>query len=320
MEDQDIQLAPEKPEDQTVVDLGEAEKPTVRIEPVAKEPEPAPEDEREKAIADLKAQLDQANQARENERQHRERVEQFAREQAARAQNAEVGIQDSQLRTIVNAIDATEQSAINAQRSYADAMGVGDYEAAAKAQRAMAQAEAQLLQLNQGKRALENELSTRQTEGRVKEPAPQFQPAPVQRDPVEELAARLSPKSAGWLRLHPQAASNVDKLTAAHSAAVNLEGIAVESPEYFAFIEEKLGFSPSKSAAQTERSTRSAMTAAPVTTTGGSSPSKSATSMILSPSEVEMALLLEPDLPRDKALERYARNKAALAREGKLSA
>ena len=42
--------------------------------------------------------------------------------------------------------------------------------------------------------------------------------------------------------------------------------------------------------------------------------------MVLSPSEVEMAVLAEPDMSRDKAIEAYARNKAYLIKQGKLSA
>jgi hypothetical protein len=42
--------------------------------------------------------------------------------------------------------------------------------------------------------------------------------------------------------------------------------------------------------------------------------------MTLNPNEVEVALLMEPDLPRDKAIETYARNKATLIKQGKLSA
>jgi hypothetical protein len=42
--------------------------------------------------------------------------------------------------------------------------------------------------------------------------------------------------------------------------------------------------------------------------------------MTLSAAEVEQALLIDPDLPREKAIEQYARNKAALIREGKMSA
>ena len=38
----------------------------------------------------------------------------------------------------------------------------------------------------------------------------------------------------------------------------------------------------------------------------------------LTSAEVEMALLQEPDMPRQKALEAYARNKAECIRRGEL--
>jgi hypothetical protein len=41
--------------------------------------------------------------------------------------------------------------------------------------------------------------------------------------------------------------------------------------------------------------------------------------MVLDSEQVEFALMAFPDLPRDKAIESYARNRAALIREGKLS-
>jgi hypothetical protein len=40
----------------------------------------------------------------------------------------------------------------------------------------------------------------------------------------------------------------------------------------------------------------------------------------LSAEEVEFALLAEPQLSREKAIESYARNKASLIKAGKLSA
>jgi hypothetical protein len=110
----------------------------------------------------------------------------------------------------------------------------------------------------------------------------------------------------------------VDKLTAAHQAAISLEGIEVETPEYFRYVEEKLGLSTPQKAPN-----KKIMASAPVQSSSSMSSSRSVgngSTMILSPAEVEQAVLNEPDLPRDKALEVYARNKAALIREGKLSA
>ena len=69
------------------------------------------------------------------------------------------------------------------------------------------------------------------------------------------------------------------------------------------------------------KSSKSNISSAPVSSSSSmmsSRPNGSSGSITLSPSEVEMAMLAEPDLPREKALEAYARNKQALIREGKL--
>ena len=271
-------------------------------------------DEREIALKEMRAQYEEQKKRAEMERHARQQAEQYAYQQAQKANYAQAEVQDSNLRTILNAISADEQAAANAERVYADAIAAGDTALAAKAQREMAKAEARLVQLENGRRALEERLQA--TEGRVEEPEmPRFAPQPT--DPVDALASRLTPKSAAWLRQHPEAANSVNKLTAAHQAAVELEGIQPESPEYFAYIEQKLGYSETPRQA----SRKSNISSAPVSSAGSmmsSRQSGSSSTMVLSPAEVEQALLNEPDLPREKALEFYAKNKAALIREGKL--
>lgn len=278
-------------------------------------------DEREVALNEMRAQYEEQKKRLEIERRAREQAEQYAYQQAKQAHSARAEAEDSNLRTILNAIAADEQVATNAERVYADAVATGDTALAAKAQREMARVEARLLQLENGRRALEERLQT--TEGRVSEPEmPRFAPTqPV--DPVEMYASRLTPKSAAWLRSHPEAANSINKLTAAHTAAVELEGIEAESPEYFAYIESKLGYSESGRDNRSEpKRSKSNISSAPVSSSSSMmSPrsSGSSGSITLSPAEVEMAMLAEPDLPRDKALEAYARNKQALLREGKLN-
>ena len=276
-------------------------------------------DERELAILDLKKQVEEQRVAAERERKAREEAEKLAKEREEEARTAKTEVQDSNLRVILNAIDATERTASAAERSYADAMASGDYAAAAKAQREIVRAETQLLQLQNGKLALEERLAHKPDEGRVVEKRQEAPPPSPPRDPVEALAATLTPKSAEWLRAHPSAAGQVNKLAAAHQSAVELEGIPVESPEYFAFIEKKLGLGEKK---ETHRGDRApSIPSIPVnsSSSGGSSRSGGGNVMTLSPAEVEIAILNEPNLPRDKALEAYARAKAALIKEGKLS-
>lgn len=198
-------------------------------------------DEREKALADLKKQYERQKQIAEAEREARKQAEYYARQQAQQVGYARNEVQDSNLKIILNAIDATEQAAANAERDYAMAMANGDYANAARAQRLIAQAESHLLQLQNGKNRLEETLQ-QPAEGSVYEQqVPSFEPR-IPQDPVEMYASRLAPKSAQWLRNHPEAAENIEKLTAAHAAATQLKGYEPESKEYFKYIEKQLGY------------------------------------------------------------------------------
>lgn len=328
------------PEDDNVeVDIASKEasisEPTAKVVDV-KEEEPRVEhtrkqvvDEREKALNDLKRQYEFQKQVATAEREARKQAEQFAREQAQQVNYARSEVQDSNLRVIMNAIDATEQQAASAERDYATAMAAGDYAMAAKAQRIMAQAESHLLQLNNGKNKLEEALQYPQ-EGAVRDPEiPNFEPQ-IPRDPVEMYAAKLAPKSAQWLREHPDAVNKIGKLTRAHQDAVE-DGIQAESPEYFRYIESRLGYDGSDASEYEESPVpaqrqptpmKKPAASAPVTSSASSATPRSSSpnTMVLDSSQVEFAMMAFPDLPREKAIEQYARNRAALIKEGKISA
>jgi hypothetical protein len=299
-----------------------------------REPEPEPKaekpraevDEREVALQQLKRQYENQKRVAEAEREARKKAEEYAHQQAQQVYSARNEVQENQLRAIANAIDVTEQTAATAERDYSDAMASGDYNAAAKAQRVMAQAEAQLLQLQNGKQRLEETLQP--VEGRVNTPEmPRFEPQ-IQPDPVEMYAERLTPKSAAWLRSHPEAVDKIGRLTRAHQDALE-DGIEAESSDYFAYIEQRLGISkpvyhePEPVREETPRvAPKKSVASAPVSQNSSMSPRSNGQSntMTLSSAEVEMALLSEPELSREKAIETYARNKAYLIKQGKLSA
>lgn len=289
-------------------------------------------DERERALKDLRAQYEQQKRIAEAERDARKQAELYAREQAQQIHYARNEVQDSNLKIILNAIDATEQAAVNAERDYATAMANQDYATAARAQRLMAQAESHLLQLQNGKQRLEETLS-QPVEGAVQEQnIPSFEPR-IPHDPVEMYASKLAPKSAQWLREHPDAVNKIGKLTRAHQDAVE-DGIAPESSDYFRYIESRLGYSnevdddddyveeqPVRQLKQVQPMKKPAASA-PVTSSASAATPRQSTpnSMVLNADEVEMAILAEPDLPREKAIESYARNKAYLIKQGKLRA
>ncbi len=317
------------------------EEPAPKVQKVKdKEPEPEVDekpriDEREKALNELKRQYEHQKKIAQAEREARQQAEAYAKQQAQQIGYARNEVQDSNLKIILNAIDATEQAAANAERDYAAAMAAGDFAQAARAQRMMSQAEAHLLQLQNGKQRIEESLQE-PTEGSVYEQqVPSFEPN-IPQDPVEMYASRLQPKSAQWLREHPDAVNKIGKLTRAHQDAVE-DGITAESPEYFRFIESRLGISTepaydgNEEPVGYEQPTRASSNTAPPKKSVPSAPVSSAATavsprsgqqntMTLRADEVEFALMAEPDMPRDKAIETYARNKAALIKAGKLSA
>lgn len=303
------------------------EKPVVKVKEEEAAPAPAGLDEREKALQELKKQYEHQKRVAEAEREARKQAELFARQQAQQVGYARNEVQDSNLKIILNAIDATEQAAASAEQEYVQAMNAGDHTRAIKAQRLIAQAESQLLQLQNGRQKLEESLQE-PAEGSVYEnQVPSFEPQ-IPQDPVEMYAERLAPRSAAWLRSHPEAVSKLNKLTRAHQDAVE-DGITPESDEYFQYIEARLGFDrapqqePMTRESAPREPARKNLASAPVSSSASAVSPRSSSSpntMVLSSDEVEMAILAEPELPRDKAIESYARNKAFLIKQGKLSA
>jgi len=318
------------PEDPIVeVDLNESkakiDEPSAKIEEVSADKKTQSVDERERALKELKSQYEHQKRIAEAEREARKQAEYYAHQQAQQIGYAQHEVQDSNLKIILNAIDATEQAAANAERDYADAMAVNNHVAAARAQRAIAQAESHLLQLQNGRQRLEETLQDT-TEGSVYAPqVPSFEPQ-IPQDPVEMYASKLGPRSASWLRSHPDAVNKIPRLTRAHQDAIE-DGIVPESDDYFQYIESRLGLTSRENSyehqpvvAQSSPS-RKAMASTPVTSNASyASPRSSGSSntMTLSPQEVDVALLMEPELSREKAIETYARNKQILIKQGKL--
>ena len=190
-------------------------------------------------------------------------------------------------------------------------MASGDYEAAANIQEQMSINAAKLLQLQNGKDALEEKL---------RNPQPQID------DPVEQIASQLSPRSAAWIRQHPEVVRDrqtYESMVRAHNHAVG-EGHVLDSDAYFQHIEMRLGMRKPPQAAQDDGEDvalsaaaapvqkRTAPAAAPTTRTASGTPNKSQV-VRLSAEMREMASMMGMS-PED-----YAKNMVALKREGKLN-
>jgi hypothetical protein len=234
-----------------------------------------------------------------------------------RAQSAEQVVvatkneaQDANLHLVTNAIETVKQNSAVLKRNYAEAMAASDFVAAAEAQEQMAANSAKLLQLEQGRIALENA-----PKQQVMQPV---RPA----DPVEALAAQLSPRSAAWVRANPQFARDsrlYAKMIAAHNLAV-ADGISPDTDEYFETVESTLKMTrnaapasddPMSAAAQPV-SRRTPPPAAPVSRSG-STPGSRPNVVRLTSAEREMAQMM------GMTEQEYAKNKLALQREGKLN-
>jgi len=138
----------------------------------------------------------------------------------------------------------------------------------ARAQRKIAGAEARLQRLQEAKDDLEDAAKRRPAAG-VDNRQQTTQRAAIA-DPVERLIAdaRMSQRSASWIRAHPECVTD-QKLNARMLAAHNLaiaEDVAIDSDEYFRRIDEGVG---TKKAATVGDGRRPSSAAAPAAGAGG---------------------------------------------------
>ena len=271
-------------------------------EPVEKTPEPAAKvDLVDSALQTLKEQL-------ETERRARAEAERKANEAAQTAHTSRGEAQDANLHLITNAIQTVEQNNEILKANYKLAASEQDFDALADIQLEMSTNAARLQKLQDGKQALEL--------------APKSEaPRPYSPDPVEALAAQLTPRSAAWVRAHPEFATDQRKygaMLAAHNLAI-AQGEEPDSDSYFASVEGSLrirqpaqqdDYDPLADAAKpTQR--RSAPPAAPVSRTSGATGGQ--------PNRVTLSVE-EREVARSSGQtpEEYARNKLALMKAGRL--
>lgn len=272
---------------------------------IVDEPEVSKKDElsAEDGIADLKAKLEAEKTARID-------AENRLRTASQEAFQAKTDVADTNIRLIDNAIETVKRNSEILKQNLRDAMAAGDYDSAADIQTNMDQARFDLRELQNGKQRYEYEAQKQAQE-------------PIRHaDPVESLASSLTPRSADWVRAHPEYARNptlYDKMVKAHGIAI-ADGLKPDTDDYFSHVEQTLRIAPisrdepqesalSEAAAPTQR--RSAPPAAPVSRSGGTSGTR--------PGVVSLSRA-EREAARDMGMSdrEYANNKLALVREGKL--
>jgi hypothetical protein len=285
-----------KNDDSTVEVVVEADSAPAEAAPAAKEED------------DVQVQLKKLQQKLDEERQARREAERRARDAADQANKAYSEVEDTNLQLVVNAIDTVRRENEILKSHYKEAMSVGDYDRAAEIQESMGSNSAKLLQLENGKAAMEAR--------------PRQQQVPSYSDPVEGFASRLSPRSAEWIRKNPQFVTDQrlqQKMIAAHNLAV-ADGYRPDSDEYFEFVEDTLKIrrqQQQEAAAEVESPLSSAAKVAPKPAPPAApvnrSSSPRANTVRLSAAEAETAKMF------GMTEKEYAQHKLALQREGKMN-
>jgi hypothetical protein len=221
--EKDIKVTVEEDQPELALEPAKVEGPKVEAK-VELEPEEKVEISPEDAIAELNKRLAEEKAARLE-------AEKRAHEASQEARKANNTVEDTNLQLLNSAIEQVKRDSEILKANYRAAMANNDYDAAADIQQSMSMASARLLQLETGKTAMENAPRGREQE------------ASRYSDPVEAFASRLTPRSASWVRSHPQCVTDPrlnQKMIAAHNIAV-ADGFEPDSDDYFNFVEQTVG-------------------------------------------------------------------------------
>ena len=287
MENDQVELELEPKEDEIVIveapeELKIEEKPQLSVEA---------------GIDALKTQL-------EEERRAREAAERRAKEAMEQASAAKHDAADSNMRMIDNAIDTLKRNQDILKQNLRDAVAMGDADAQAEIMMSLNKTDNDLREVQRGKQ---------QYEATAKRAVA---------DPVEALASQLTPRSAEWIRAHPEAVHDPvmnRKLRRAHEDAID-DGISADTDEYFSYVENRLNINKaraqesalSEASSSTSGRRAAAPPAAPVSRSGTGTGSR--------PNVVTLSRA-EQEAARDMGMtpKEYAENKMALVRAGKLA-
>lgn len=260
--------------------------------------------EPEIGINELRAQLEQERQARFD-------AEKRAKEAVESARSSKMDVERTNLQLLETAIESIKQDNLALKARMREANAVGDTDTMFDLQELVAKNTYKLEHIEDGRKRLEQQIKQPKIE--------------TSSDPVEALASQLTPKSADWVRRHPQCVTDqrlYQKMIASHNLAV-ADGFVPDSEEYFEFIESTMKISPKRevrteevdepfSAASSPTKARTSPPAAPVSRTASSGAPRQNV-VRLSKDEREMAQMM------GMTDQEYARNKMALVKEGKLN-
>ena len=221
----EVELEEPKKDDELKVEVKDDPKPEKKEEKTAKSEEIAPEE----GIQELKKRLEYEKQARID-------AERRANQANQQINKAYQEVKDTNYQLITNALETVKSRAEMLKTAYRESMSVSDFDKAADIQQAMIENDRQLSELKRGEKALKEQME--------EAAAQKTQPAPSSiEDPIERMAQAVSPKSARWLRDNRDALKDertIRKMFRADADAID-DGLTADSPEYFEYIESRLG-------------------------------------------------------------------------------
>jgi len=256
-----------------------------------------------RAIETLKKKLKMEQEARHE-------AEQRAKQADFQARRASHEVEDTQMHLVANAIETIKRDNEILTANYAESMRNGSFEEAARIQMALSQNSSNLKQLEDGHVRMQEDARNKPTP-----PAEPQQPLKPEQQ-IDQIIGQVSKPSAQWLKENRDRFEDertINKMFRAHGDAVD-DGIDPDTPEYFRYIEKRLGFkqdenggSPMSSAAK-PTSRQSAPPSAPVNRDSGRS---------------NVAHLTRAQADTAKALgmteKEYATHMIALQKEGRLT-
>lgn len=188
---------------------------------------------------------DQIKTLKAAEKTARERADQerFARLQAEQARNAEAQrarqeVEQSHLDLVANTLEGQQSALVLAKQEYAAARVNNDPLAEADAMERMNKISNKIATLEAGKDEMERR---KQAPSRQQ---PQVQPGPPNVENVLAQMPGLTNEEREWVRSHPDAVTDqaqVQRMQVAWADSQRL-GIRRNSPEYFRFFDERLGY------------------------------------------------------------------------------
>lgn len=238
------------------------------------------------AVEDLKRQLEQANAAKDEAQRRAADAAQHAQARERESVTFKTQAEQANFDAIVTALDSVNASMDRLEEDLAAAHERGDSKAIAKANREMAALAPRVTQFQDHKAQMEADRKAPPTPTRTQPAAPA--------DPFEAHLATMSPQSASWVRAHPEYLKDklkYSKLLSAHHDAAG-EGITMDTPEYFAHIEGRLGLREAESQGRVANApaVRERTMAAPVSRAPVGAP-RNAREVTLTPAQREAAAI-----------------------------